>query len=82
MLRDNDFGIVRVSAFGTYDFRWLTRDVSAEVAGTDHHFRLDEFNDTMRSRIVSVLSEALASAKFPGSTWHRATLSWEKRCCR
>jgi excisionase family DNA binding protein len=36
-----------------------------EVAGTDDHFRLDEFADTMRSRIVSVFSEALALAKVP-----------------
>src|SRR5439155_19625846 len=36
-----------------------------EVAGTDDHFRLDEFNDTMRSRIVSVFSEALAQSKIP-----------------
>ena len=36
-----------------------------EVAGTDHHFRLDEFADTMRSRLVSVFSEALATAKVP-----------------
>jgi membrane protease subunit (stomatin/prohibitin family) len=36
-----------------------------EVAGTDHHFRLDEFADTMRSRIVSVFSEALASCGVP-----------------
>jgi excisionase family DNA binding protein len=35
------------------------------VAGTDHHFRLDEFADTMRSRIVSVFSEALASCGVP-----------------
>jgi excisionase family DNA binding protein len=35
------------------------------VAGTDDHFRLDEFNDTMRSRIVSVFSEALAQSKVP-----------------
>jgi excisionase family DNA binding protein len=36
-----------------------------EVAGSDHHFRLDEFADTMRSRIVSVFSDALATAKIP-----------------
>jgi excisionase family DNA binding protein len=36
-----------------------------EVAGTDDHFRLDEFSDTMRSRIVSVFTDALASAKVP-----------------
>jgi excisionase family DNA binding protein len=36
-----------------------------EVAGTDQHFRLDEFTDAMRSRIVSVFSDALASSKVP-----------------
>ena len=36
-----------------------------EVAGTDQHFRLDEFADTMRSRLVSVFSDALASSKVP-----------------
>ena len=64
MMRDQDFGIVRLRAYGTYDFR--VSDVPKylkEVAGTDDHFRLDEFNDTMRSRIVSVFSDALAQAK-------------------
>ena len=38
-----------------------------EVAGTDDHFRLDEFADTMRSRIVSVFSDALARREDPGA---------------
>src|SRR6478736_3222157 len=66
MMRDQDFGIVRLRAYGTYDFR--VADVQKflrEVAGTDDHFRLDEFNDTMRSRIVSVFSDALAQARIP-----------------
>ena len=66
MMRDADFGVVRLRAFGTYDFRIV--DVPRflkEVAGTDHHFRLDEFADTMRSRIVSVFSDAIATAKIP-----------------
>lgn len=66
MMRDPDFGIVRVRAYGTYDFH--VTDVKLflkEVAGTDDHFRLDEFADTMRSRIVSVFSDALATAKIP-----------------
>jgi len=66
MVRDQDFGIVRVRAFGTYDFRVTDpKRFLKEVAGTDHHFRLDEFADTMRSRLVSVFSEALATAKVP-----------------
>ena len=66
MLRDQDFGIVRARAYGIFDFK--VTDVKVflkEVAGTDDHFRLDEFSDTMRSRIVSVFTEALAAAKLP-----------------
>ena len=66
MMRDADFGIVRLRAYGTYDFRIVdVKKFLKEVAGTDDHFRLDEFNDTMRSRIVSVFSDALATAKVP-----------------
>ena len=66
MLRDQDFGIVRVRAFGTYDFRVSDPKLMLkEVAGSDHNFRLDEFQETMRSRIVSIFSDALATAKVP-----------------
>src|SRR6266403_4283867 len=66
MMRDQDFGVVRLRAFGIYDFRIIDPKLFLkEVAGTDDHFRLDEFNDTMRSRIVSVFSEALAQSKIP-----------------
>jgi membrane protease subunit (stomatin/prohibitin family) len=66
MVRDQDFGIVRVRAFGTYDFRIVDPPkFLKEVAGTDNHFRLDEFADVMRSRIVSVFSEALATSHVP-----------------
>ena len=66
MLRDNDFGAVRVRAFGTYDFKVVQPKVFLkEVAGSDHNFRLDEFSDTMRSRIVSIFTDAIASAKIP-----------------
>lgn len=66
MMRDPDLGVVRVRAFGTYDFRVVDPKVFLrEVAGTDDHFRVDEFSDAMRSRIVSVFSDALASAGVP-----------------
>ena len=66
MMRDQDFGIVRVRAFGTFDFKISDPKLFLkEVAGSDNHFRLDEFADTMRSRIVSVFSDALATAKVP-----------------
>jgi excisionase family DNA binding protein len=66
MVRDNDFGMVRVRAFGTYDFKVVdTKTFLKEVAGSDHNFRLDEFSDTMRSRIVSIFTDAIATAKIP-----------------
>ena len=66
MMRDPDFGIVRVRAYGTYDFRVVDPKVFLkEVAGTDTNFRLDEFADTMRSRLVSMFSDALGAAKIP-----------------
>ena len=78
MLRDADFGIVRARAYGIFDFH--VTDVKLflkEVAGTDDHFRLEEFADTMRSRIVSVFTRR------PGrrprcrcSTSRRATRNW------
>ena len=45
MLRDPDLNVVRVRAFGTYDFR--VRDVKRflrDVAGTDDRFTLDDFS--------------------------------------
>lgn len=66
MMRDADFGVVRLRAFGTFDFKIVNAPVFLkDVAGTDQHFRLDEFADTMRSRIVSVFSDALASSGVP-----------------
>jgi len=66
MMRDQDFGVLRLRAFGTYDFHVVEpRLFLKEVVGTDQNFRLDEFADTMRSRLVSVLTESLATAKVP-----------------
>jgi excisionase family DNA binding protein len=66
MMRDADFGVVRLRAFGTYDFRIVdAQKFLREVAGTDQNFRIEEFADAMRSRIVSVFTEALATAAVP-----------------
>ncbi len=66
MNRDPELGIVRVRAYGTYDFHVVEPKVFLrEVAGTDAHFMLDDFTSAMRSRIVSVFSDAIASAHVP-----------------
>jgi excisionase family DNA binding protein len=66
MLRDADLGVVRARAYGTYDFHVTDPKLFLkEVAGTDDNFRIEEFAETMRSRIVSLFSEALATSKIP-----------------
>jgi excisionase family DNA binding protein len=66
MMRDQDFGVVRLRAFGTFDFKVVSPQLFLkEVVGTDQNFRIDEFADTMRSRVVSVFSDALATSKIP-----------------
>ena len=66
MMRDQDFGIIRARAYGIYDFKVVDPKLFLkEVAGSDHNFRVDEFADTMRSRVVSVFTEALASSNVP-----------------
>ena len=66
MMRDQDFGVVRLRAFGTFDFKVVNAQLFLkEVVGTDQNFRIDEFADTMRSRVVSAFSDALATAKIP-----------------
>ena len=55
-----------MSCFGTYDFKVVDPKLFLrEVAGSDHNFRLDEFAETMRSRLVSVFSDAIASSNIP-----------------
>ncbi len=66
MMPDDDLGVVRVRAFGTYDFKIVeVRTFLREVAGSDHDFTVDEFIDVMRSRIVSAFSDAVAAARIP-----------------
>jgi len=67
MMRDNDFGIVRARAFGTYDFRIVEpRLFLKEVAGTDHQFRLDEFAET---DVLASLESGDLKGKKIGSTY-------------
>jgi excisionase family DNA binding protein len=66
MMRDDQLGVVRVRAFGTYDFRIVDlKRFLRDVAGADHDFTVDEFVETMRSRVVSVFSDAIASSGIP-----------------
>lgn len=66
MMRDQDFGMVRVRAFGTYNTR--VKDAAVflkEIVGTNWEFTTDQIAEQLRNFIVSSLAEALAETKTP-----------------
>ncbi len=66
MLRDPEFGPLRIRAFGTYEMfvddpaRFLT-----EVVGTDGRFTSDEIENQLRNLIVSRFSDIIGESKIP-----------------
>ncbi|MGF1453040.1 MAG: SPFH domain-containing protein [Opitutales bacterium] len=66
ILRDADFGAVRVRAFGTYSMRVADAPTFLrEIVGTDGHFTTEEIVDQLRNIIVSRFSDKLAEARVP-----------------
>jgi membrane protease subunit (stomatin/prohibitin family) len=66
MLRDAEFGPVRLRAFGSYNFR--VKDAAQflkEVAATNPEFSVDGINEQLRNLAVSRGMEAVAEAKIP-----------------
>lgn len=66
MLRDPEFGVVRLRAFGTYVIR--IKDPSTfirQIVGTDSRFTLEEISNQLRNFILSRLADVLGSSKIP-----------------
>jgi membrane protease subunit (stomatin/prohibitin family) len=64
MMRDTDFGMVRLRAFGIYSIR--VEDPSAlikEVAGTNAHFVTEDIEGQLKRTLVSGFSDALGESK-------------------
>lgn len=66
MLRDPEFGPVRIRAFGTYTVRVVdpARFLS-EIVGTDGEFTMDEISFQIRNIIVQEFSRVIAAAGIP-----------------
>lgn len=65
-VRDAEFGVVRLRAFGAYAVRVVDPgSFLKELVGTDPHFRTEEVGEYLRQMVVSRLSSALASANIP-----------------
>ncbi len=66
ILRDKEFGVVRLRAFGTYEMRiedpaLFIRD----IVGTDGHFMVEDISNQLRNIIISRFSTIIASANIP-----------------
>ncbi len=64
MLRDADFGPVRLRAFGTYNLQATdARALITELVGTDSNFEVDEVGELLRSLIVTAFADLLGTSK-------------------
>ena len=63
MLRDPEFGPVRLRAFGTYSLKASEpRALIAELVGTDGIFEAEEVTTLLRSMVASTFADVLASS--------------------
>ena len=66
MLRDAEFGPVRLRAYGTYVVRVEDPQVLIrQIAGTDGHFTVEEIVNQLRNLIVSRFAEIVGQSKIP-----------------
>lgn len=66
MLRDNDFGVVRLRAFGAYSIRVSEpQTFIKEVAGTNAHFQTEDIDTQLKRAIVTEFSDAIGEMKIP-----------------
>lgn len=66
ILRDADFGAIRLRAFGSYSFKVSTADVFLrEISATNPDFIVDDINEQLRNLIVSRGMDAVAESKIP-----------------
>src|SRR6186997_172343 len=66
MLRDADFGIVRLRAFGAYSLRVADpSEFIKQIAGTNAHFQTEDIDGQLKRAIVTEFSDALGEMKIP-----------------
>ena len=66
MLRDAEFGPVRLRAFGVYEFR--VSDAATfirDIVGTDGSFTTEQVTNQLRNIIITRFTDALGEAKIP-----------------
>lgn len=63
MMRDEDFGPIRLRAFGTYSMKAVEPTaLLKELIGADAHFEVDEINELLRAIINSAFADLIGSS--------------------
>ncbi|MCK6471181.1 MAG: SPFH domain-containing protein [Planctomycetes bacterium] len=66
MMRDAEFGPVRLRAFGTYELKVKeSGKFIKEVVGTDGHFTAEEITEQLRNIVVTRFTDKLGECKIP-----------------
>ena len=66
MVRDPEFSMVRLRAFGTYEIRITDpKQFMNEIVGTDHHFTVDEIEEQLTNLIISKFTTILGESNVP-----------------
>jgi membrane protease subunit (stomatin/prohibitin family) len=63
IMRDSEFGVVRLRAFGSYAFKVSdVKKLLTEIVGTDGHFTVEEISDQLRNLMVSGFAHIVAES--------------------
>jgi len=66
MLRDPEFGPIRLRAFGTYALRITDAGkFIKEIAGTNGHFTTEDVTEQLRNLIITRFTDAIGESKIP-----------------
>lgn len=66
MMRDTDFGMLRIRAFGIYSIRVKdSKKFLKELVGTNGVYTKDDITEQLRKSLISKFTDALGEAKIP-----------------
>ncbi|MCB1581885.1 MAG: SPFH domain-containing protein [Marinicella sp.] len=66
ILRDKEFGVIRIRAFGSYAFRINNpKLMMSEIVGTDGHFVLEEIIGQLKNLVVTGFAKVISESGVP-----------------
>jgi membrane protease subunit (stomatin/prohibitin family) len=66
MMRDNDFGIVRLRARGNYSYKiGISEDMISRFVGAQPEFTSEDIEGQIRTKLISSFSDCVAELKIP-----------------